>query len=115
MEFWYGPAVLSQRPGPRVLQAERENLKLIRAAKPTLNSIAHTATTRYEIWAIRDRQLIDHFVEDHCVRFFFPLELALFFELVGMELVALHAFPDLEREPTDDDWNAAVVASAGRL
>jgi SAM-dependent methyltransferase len=110
MEFWNGAAVLSQRPEARVYRYKRDGLTVIRTAQPSLDTINHTATIRYDILAVRGSEVVDQLTEEHVVRFFFPQELAFHLEIAGMETLGFHAFPELGRPPSEADWAAAVVA-----
>ena len=49
-------------------------------------------------------------VEDHRVRFFFPLELQLFLDDAGFDLIRIGDFEDFERDPDESTWNVLVAA-----
>jgi hypothetical protein len=46
------------------------------------------------------------------MRYFFPQELKLFMSLCNLRLLALRAFSDLERPPSEATWSALVFAQA---
>lgn len=50
--------------------------------------------------------------ECHSVRYFFPLELALFLECSGFAPIQLGAFPEFDRSPDETTWNVLGVARA---
>jgi hypothetical protein len=50
--------------------------------------------------------------ETHLMRYFFPLELNLFFECCGFALLRLGAFPEFDRDPDETTWNVCGVARA---
>jgi SAM-dependent methyltransferase len=114
LEFWHGPAVISQRPEARVRRLEYEDLSLIRIAEPTLDTDSHLSTIRFETIVLRGSDLVDHIVENHSVRFFFPDEMALRLQHAGLEPLAFTVLGEMDRPPTQLDWNAVVIARAPR-
>jgi hypothetical protein len=46
------------------------------------------------------------------MRFFFPQEIAVLLECTGFRVSRLGAFPDFDQPPTEDNWNAMVIARA---
>ena len=112
-DFWYGPAVLSQRPSQRATVKDEGPLDLVvRLAEPTLDVLQHLCHVDYRIIGIEHGALTVQADERHTMRFFFPLELEMYCRLAGMNLQELLAYPGCEREPTVDDWNALLIASA---
>lgn len=111
-DVWYGPAVLTTRPSSRFKVTNHDGRELLRAASTTLDTTRQTATVSFELWAHEGDRVIGSTVEHHTMRFFFPQELVLFLALAGFKLVSLTAFPSLEDEISDTDWNALLVAKA---
>ena len=50
--------------------------------------------------------------EQHNMRYFFIEELARWFSKVGLELRAMHSFPDIDSDLTSSTWSALFCASA---
>jgi len=112
MDFWHGPAVLALRPEVREMRAVRDGVEVVRTATPCLDTMAHTCSIRYDLVAKRGEDVVDEVREDHVMRFFFPKEFEYFLSTAGFDVVAVSAFPSLERVPTESDWEALLVASA---
>jgi hypothetical protein len=57
-------------------------------------------------------RLLSETEQEHVVRYFFPLELDMFLESAGFKLLRLGAFPEFERDPDENSWNALAAARA---
>jgi SAM-dependent methyltransferase len=111
-DFWYGPAVLGQRPSERVKVIDTPAGQVIRVAAGELNTLRDLCMVRYHVWRIEDGRVTSEAREQHPMRYFFAPELGLFLAAAGFELARLGAFPNLEDEATDQTWNVALVARA---
>jgi SAM-dependent methyltransferase len=111
-DFWYGPAVLAQRPSERVKVIDSRGGQLIRVATGELDVRHDLCVVRYHVWQIEAGRVLAEVREQHPMRYFFALELELLLAGAGFELARLGAFPNLEDEPTQTTWNAALVARA---
>jgi SAM-dependent methyltransferase len=111
-DVWYGPAVLHEGPSERIKVMGATDRQLIRVASGTLDSRHHVCTVGYHLWRLEQGRVAAEVREQHCMRYFFPLELELFLSDAGFELVRLGAFPDLDTDATEATWNVAVVARA---
>jgi len=112
-DFWYGPAVLSQRPSHRAaVRDEGPRDLVIRLAEPTLDVLQHLCHVDYRIIGIEHGALTVQADERHTMRFYFPKELEICCEFARLKLRQLFAYPGCDREPTVDDWNALLVACA---
>jgi SAM-dependent methyltransferase len=111
-DFWYGPAVLGQRPSERVKVIDTPSAQVIRVAAGELDTLHDLCMVRYHVWRIEDGRVTTETREQHPMRYFFAPELELFLSAGGFELVRLGAFPNIEDEATDHTWNVALVARA---
>jgi hypothetical protein len=111
-DFWYGPAVLGQRPSERVKVIDTPAGQVIRVAAGELDTLQDLCMVRYHVWRIEDGRVTTEAREQHAMRYFFAPELELFLSAGGFELVRLGAFPNIEDEATDQTWNVALVARA---
>jgi len=115
-DFWYGPAVLAQRPSERVKVINDDDDssagQLIRVATGELDTRRDVCTVGYRVWRIEDRRVVAEVQEQHPMRYFFAPELQLLLAEAGFELTRLGVFPNLEDEPTESTWNVALVARA---
>jgi SAM-dependent methyltransferase len=109
-DVWYGPAVLTIRPGDKIKTIPTEDGKVVRLASGKLDIYHHQATVNYHVLHLQGRRVLSESKESHQVRYFFPQELALFFDHAGMEMLRLSAFPLLTEDADERSWNALVVA-----
>jgi SAM-dependent methyltransferase len=109
-DVWYGPAVLTERPGERIRIIESNGQSTLRATSGTLDTRQHLCRVDYRLWQISGEMLTSHASESHWMRYFFPKELELFLSLTDFELLRLGAFPDINRDPDDTTWNTMAVA-----
>lgn len=109
-DVWYGPAVLTIRPGERVKVVPITDGKVIRATSGSLDTFHHLSLVHYHLWHISGQNVISETEETHTMRYFFPQELAFFLDQVGLELVTVRAFGNLEQLPNETTWNVSVVA-----
>jgi SAM-dependent methyltransferase len=109
-DFWYGPAVLTIRPGDRVKVIPLHDGKLIRTASGRLDIRRHLCEIHYHLWHLNGDRVLSETEEMHRMRFFFPLELELTLGQAGLALQSLTAFPDLDRPADETTWNALAIA-----
>jgi SAM-dependent methyltransferase len=110
-DVWYGPAVLHQKPGDRVLVTEDGDTKIIRASSGDLDSLHHTVTVRFRLWKIEGNCLVEDISEEHLMRFFFPQELKVLFGSAGLKLLTIRDFSDINREPDERSWNIWAISA----
>jgi SAM-dependent methyltransferase len=111
-DFWYGPAVLAQRPSERVKVLDTTEGQVIRVATGDLDARHDLCIVRYHVWRITEGRVSAEVREQHPMRYFFEPELELFLNSAGFELLRCGAFPSIDDEPTEQTWNVAVVARA---
>ena len=109
-DVWYGPAVLSQKPGERVSIVEGEDRTIIRLSSGVLDTFRHVCHVHFKVYKIERRRLVDEAMEMHQMRFFFPQEIAFFLEIAGFKVVHMGPFPECEGELDEGTWNELVVA-----
>jgi SAM-dependent methyltransferase len=111
-DIWYGPAVLHDRPGRKSREMPTADGRIIRTASSEIDVLRHVCTVDIALTVIEHDRVVSQETERHDVRFFFPQEIAALLELTGFQVCRLGAFPDFEQPPTEDNWNAMVVAQA---
>ncbi len=111
-DFWYGPAVLGQRPSERVKVIDTSTGQVIRVAAGELDTRRDLCMVRYHVWRIEADRVTAEAREQHPMRYFFAPELELYLSNAGFELVRLGAFPNLDDDVGDQTWNVALVARA---
>lgn len=113
-DFWYGPAVLKQRPEKRVRKMQNKLFQIERIATPILDNTRHVVEVIYDITS---RNCItgeeDSFRELHPMRYFFESEL--------MELLAESGFRQIRFEQfltgnsiSEDTWGVCCIAQRRR-
>ena len=111
-DVWYGPAVLTERPSQRVKMIPTAEGQVLRVASGQIDGRRHVCTVQYQLWELKQRQLVSCIEETHRMRYFFPLELEFFLECAGFRLRELRAFPDFDRDADETTWNVMCVANA---
>jgi SAM-dependent methyltransferase len=109
-DFWYGPAVLAQRPETRVRRLENERIRVLRIAESTLqpneNRVDVYFTVLVEDKETGERQEIK---ELHPMRYLFLPEIDQLLEVAGME--RFHACEWMTRADLGiNTWSGFVVA-----
>lgn len=76
-DFWYGPAVLAQRPESRFKRLEDDRIRVTRIAEPAMHDEQCVVDVNYTV-TIEDRATgqTRHVQETHCMRYLFLPELA---------------------------------------
>lgn len=112
-DFWYGPAVLTDRPREVVKQASDERIELTRRTMPTMHVNRNQVDVRFDIEiASRDGGDTRQLSETHCMRYLFLPEIRRLLESTDFELLSAQAW--LTRLHLDDrTWYGCVVARAG--
>jgi len=109
-DFWYGPAVLNQRPEVRVKRLENDEYNLIRIAEPTIYPNENIVEVNYTILATdRNSLTTKHIHECHRMRYFFLPELRKLLELAGFSVESAFEW-DTKRSLGLDTWNSAIAA-----
>ncbi len=111
-DFWFGPAVLTQKPETRIKEAESAVLQVVRLARTTLDSAENLATVNYVVFfRISGEAPYRREDETHVMRYLFLPEVRALLARAGFR------FCDAEEwctgRPLDaSTWNATVLAEA---
>jgi SAM-dependent methyltransferase len=111
-DVWYGPAVLYQRPAQRARVIPTPDGEMLRFSNGELDIQRQLCGVKIHLWRLAGNKLVANIEESHQMRYFFALELELFLEVAGFNLVRLGGFPDFPQEPTETTWNVLAVARA---
>lgn len=111
-DVWYGPGVLSDKPGVRVKEIEDEQNRLVRIARPVMHDKQNVVDVCYEVFVI-DKETGNTKVinEIHSMRYFFRPELEHFLEEAGFELINNLDCRTLG-ETDYDSWTSYFIAKA---
>ena len=111
-DFWFGPAVLRQRPEVRMREAENADLTVVRLARTTLDPTANLATVDFTVF-FRGSEKTTYRREDetHVMRYFFLPELHDLLARTGFRFRLAEEW--CSGRPLDTStWNAVVLAEA---
>jgi SAM-dependent methyltransferase len=109
-DFWYGPAVLIDRPVVRVKRLEDDEVSVIRIAEPELHFNENVVDVNYEV-QITDKTTgnMEQLRETHRMRYLFMPEIEYFLSKVGFKMMQSLQWLNIEREPEPTNWNACCV------
>lgn len=111
-DYWYGPAVLSERPQRREKQMESDEISVVRIATPQMHLRESIVDVNYDV-AITDKKTkaVDTLKETHRMRYLFEPELALLAQVKGFHV--LSSFEWMTRQtPSDASWGVCTVLQA---
>ena len=109
-DFWYGPAVLSERPEARVKKLEDEEIIVERFAEPSLRINENIVDVNYKV-CIKEKinGILNEIRETHSMRYLFIPELNFFLNDEGMEIIAYEEWMT-GKVPDDKCWSAFAAA-----
>jgi len=111
-DFWYGPAVLCDKPSERIKITHHKRKKIIRVAKPSLNIEENVVTVSYHVFQIEGNKFINEVREDHRMRYFFRPEMDFFLSQSGLKGLHFCAFLQFDAPLNEKTWNVSLVARA---
>lgn len=109
-DFWYGPAVLAQRPRERAKIVPDGAERLVRITQPVLDMEHNVVRVRFHLMRLRGREVIEEADEEHTLRYFFRPELESYLAQTGFVLEHFCPFPQLDARPSRHTWNVTLVA-----
>lgn len=109
-DFWYGPAVLAQRPSDRVAEWNQDGKRILRLVQSKLDSFNQTVRVQYRVLELSGIQLQRETIEVHEMRYLFPQELGYFLTQAGFKVLHWCPFLKIDGEPGEETWNVSVVA-----
>jgi SAM-dependent methyltransferase len=112
-DIWYGPAVLTERPTPRIKRLQSPDYTITRFAQPTLHPNDNWVDVHYQIYAQDSRtHRCDLAEEIHRMRYLFLPELEVLCQNFSLKI--LDAGEWLSRKPLGfDTWSACIVVGHG--
>lgn len=108
-DFWFGPAVLTQKPEVRVKRIESDTISVVRIAEPELHYARSVCDVNYTVF-VSEKQTgsVQVVTEKHAMRYLFLPELQLLADQVGLTL--LDSFEWMTKhEPDKNTWSVCVV------
>lgn len=109
-DFWYGPAVLTQKPEIRVKRLESKDHRVVRIAEPIELPRINSVQVNYQVWveSLQNGQ-IGNFCESHLMRYFFEPEMDLLMTQSEFKIESITAWLE-DSPPHQGNWSALIVA-----
>lgn len=113
-DFWYGPAVLKQRPERRVRLMQDDLFQIERIATPAIDCTRHVVEVTYDITSKDCRTGEKHsFREVHPMRYFFEAELIKLLTDAGFQKITFEQFLT-GNTISENTWGVCCIAQQGR-
>jgi SAM-dependent methyltransferase len=112
LDIWYGPAVESQKPGPRERVIDSPDGRILRRSTGTVDEARKLCTVGFVLERWRHGVLTERSEEDHLMRYFFAEDLEQLGRACGLELLVLRDLADPKNPAHEGSWNAAGVFRA---
>lgn len=111
-DFWYGPAVLSDRPVVRMARASSPSIRVTRLAEPQLHPNRNVVDVNYTVFVERTRSgRMKELKETHAMRYLFLPEIEMVADIAGFDLVETGEWLT-ERPLGERTWLGYAVARA---
>ena len=109
-DFWYGPAVLTDRPSIRLKELEDENLKIYRIAIPVMHPNENIVDVTFEV-IIEDKinNNVNKLKETHRIRYLFLPELEFILKNIGFEILDILEWMSVDKKLSFNSWNGIIV------
>lgn len=110
-DFWYGPAVLIERPIKKTKRIFEKDTIIQRTATPKINLNDNTVDVNYKLCVFnKGRGLTKVIKEKHKMRYFFLPELDFMLKLCGFRVLRHLNRLSLRKGPAENSWSALIVA-----
>jgi SAM-dependent methyltransferase len=108
-DYWYGPAVLSDRPSTRVKRLEDEEISITRIAEPVMHPNQNLVDVNYQVF-IKEKNTgaVEELQETHQMRYLFKPEVNLLFADSQLKLIECREWMT-KREPGFDTWGVYCI------
>lgn len=110
-DFWYGPAVLAQRPQKMIKEASDKFVIVKRCADPKFNINQDTVDISYKNTVLnKNTGLIKVIKEKHTMRYFFLPELYLMLAIAGFKVLKSLKWMSFKEGVNENSWSAVIIA-----
>lgn len=108
-DYWFGPAVLTDRPTVRVKRMESENVAVTRIAEPDIDAEKSCVKVDYTVF-VRDKNTdtTERLHESHLMRYLFLTEIELLAKSVGLRVIESGEWLT-GKSPGFDTWGVCTV------
>jgi SAM-dependent methyltransferase len=110
-DYWYGPAVLTERPSVRVKRMESDEIRVTRIAEPDINYDTNCVDVNYHVY-IHDKKssAVEELHERHRMRYLFSTEVEMLAQKFGLKVLESSEWLTGKR-PGCDTWGVCTVLS----
>jgi hypothetical protein len=109
-DFWYGPAVLTDRPTPRIKRIANKEMEIIRFAEPRMLPQFDVVEVEYSIFINNLIHPNTHQVQEtHRMRYLFQPEIEMFAESSGFQEISFREWLT-DSAPTFTTWGACCIS-----
>lgn len=105
-DYWYGPAVLAQRPETRVKRLRDNEMSILRIAEPRTDDLNNVVEVSYETVVKAGQEFTIH--ESHRMRFLFVPEIELLSSIYGFDPICHREWMG-RAHPSGNSWSAFSV------
>lgn len=111
-DFWYGPAVLADKPMVRVKRLKNKTLNLVRIAEPDINENENTVDIKYQV-IIRQTKTnkIEEIIELHKMRYFFLPELELMLSQNEFKILGRLKWLEQNENISKKSWYGIIISN----
>lgn len=110
-DFWYGPAVLAQKPEKRTKETGDSLSVIRRLANPKMRINQNVVDIDYKNAILNKHSgLTRVFRETHTMRYFFLPELHLMLEIAGFRIVRCLKWLSFKEEVSEKSWSGVIIA-----
>lgn len=108
-DFWYGPAVLTDKPTTRIKRLENESIKVTRLAEPVLYAQKNIVNVNYDVFMEnkKTKEVLEK-KELHKMRYFFDTELEIICNHLDFIIEKKHEWMS-DKNPDFNSWNVVWV------
>lgn len=108
-DYWFGPAVLTDRPAVRIKHMESDAIRVTRLAEPEINVQASCVDVNYQV-IVRDKttSAVTELTETHRMRYLFLTEIELLARAAGLSVQASGEWLT-GRIPNENTWGVYSV------
>ena len=108
-DFWFSPAIYTNKPSVRIKKVKNKNIEITRIAKPIILPKENRVDVNYEISVTNlTTKKIEIFNETHSVRHFNLLEIDLVSSVYGFERLDANEFKT-GKEINENTWGPCVI------
>ncbi len=109
-DIWNGIKFLTSHSPKRTKIVRAEGLRIRRVSTTKVMLLTNRAVISFDCAITKGGKIVEHFKEDHQVRYFFPAEITHFLEQEGFTLQAILPFMGFNQDACTNAWNLTFVA-----